>query len=579
MNMFFGSTLGKDTRNISGKPISYDESGLGTLLDGEIYNTAELRRDLEAAGFGFDTTTTPSQLIAKAYKTWGESCIKKLNGAFSICFHDRSKDTLYIARDHVGRKPIYYATRNGKIVFSSKISPILKTPGISRDIDLSALNYYLTYRYIPEDLCIFKDIRKIPAGCALRFTLSSGETEMTRYWEPPTVESSGMNESALLDELEEILLDSIRLRMNGDQNTGALLSGGLDSSLIVAVMSKLSSKRVKTFTISFKDDKFSEIPFSRIVSRHFGTDSEEFVVEPDFDSLVKAVSLFDEPLADPSIFPSYFAGKLASSHCDSIISGEGADSLFIGFRSHRLSIKYRDFKKYILPPLSWLSGALAAFIPQEVKWRIFLNNLTPEEFFLSRMMVYSAPLREKLLQGWVLEELGDRFHEPERLGASIMGSYDGTLTGKMGYLNFKSDPDDILYKLDRISSHFSYEVRTPFLDSRMVEFAFGKVPGDLKLKQGTTKYLLKKLAKKFLPPKLPLERKRGFNPPFSRWLKHDWSDYARDILLSGDEGFFNRDYIEKLLKRNKSAVSDEGRRIFCLLVFKIWEQNVLSGDT
>lgn len=575
MGKFFSIVGGE---NLVIQDIFSDEGDkLWVSYEGEIYNSDEIRSSSESFGYRFNSGAY-SELIAKAYKTWGEDFAKKLNGAFSICIIDKEKEILYLIRDQVGRKPLYFSDVNGRFAFSSDVKSLLKIPRFPKEIDLRALNFYLTYRYIPHELSIFKHIIKVPPGCAIRFNLKSRSLETWRYWEPPTVEREMASESELLEELESIIEDAIRIRMRGDSHTGAFLSGGLDSSLIVAIMSRLSSNTLKTFSVGYNDEKYNEIPFSRIVSRYFGTDHEEFIIEPDFDAFLESASFFDEPLGDPSIIPTYYAMKLGKKYIDSVISGDGADGLFVGLRSHYLSIKYGEIKKFMIPPIKWISGAVAEILPEEAKWRVFLESLTPEEFFLKRRMVFSAPLRKRLFKDWVLEELKDTFYEPESQGVSIMDSYRGTLIGKMGFLTFKSEPDNILFKIDRISKNFSLEVRTPFLDTRLVESAFGKVPGNMKIRGGVTKYLLKRLAKKFLPAELPLERKRGFNPPLSKWLRKEWWNYTRDILMGGEEDFFQKGYIDGLLKRHKSLIFDEGRRIFCLLIFKIWEKEYLVGD-
>ena len=336
--------------------------------------------------------------------------------------------------------------------------------------------------------------------------------------------------------------------MRGDSHTGAFLSGGLDSSLIVAKMSRLSSNTLKTFSVGYNDEKYNEIPFSRIVSRYFGTDHEEFIIEPDFDVFLESASFFDEPLGDPSIIPTYYAMRLGKKHIDTVISGDGADGLFLGFRTHYLSSRYGEIKKYMIPPLEWLTGAVAGILPQEVKWRIFFENKTPEDLFLTRGIVFNAHLRKRLFKNWVLDELlREHFSEPEIYGTSTMNSYSGTLSGKMAFLTFKSDPDDILFKIDKICRNLSLNVRTPFLDTRLVEFALGKAPGNMKIRGSTTKYILKGLATKFLPKELPLDRKRGFNPPLFKWLRKEWSHNARDILMEGEDNFLIRGILKNFL--------------------------------
>lgn len=578
MGSIFGIFDGEKVNLLNQQPFSDREGKISVVCDGEIYNSEELHFDLEKLGHRFKLETN-SELIAHAYRAWAEECPKGFNGAFSFCLYDREKEILFLVRDQVGRMPLYYSTYNGKFAFASEVKSIIEIPRFPREVDLRALNYYMAYRYIPEELSIFKHVKKLPAGCVIRFNLKSGKIEKWRYWGPPKSEPKTAKEDELLEELESVIQDALSMRMKSDPSPGAFLSGGLDSSLIVALMSGVSFNPVKTFSVGYNEEKYNEIPFSRVVSDYFGTEHREFIIEPDFDAFIEAASFFDEPLADPSIVPTYFAVKLAKEHVGAVMSGDGADGLFLGFKTHYLSVKQGEIKSFMISPIKWILGMAGGILPEELDWRIFLENINSEEFFLKRNMVFSANLRKRLFKDWVLEEIKDKFFEPEGYGASIMDSYKGTLSGKMGFFTFKSDPDDILFKMDKISSNFGLRVRTPFLDTRLIEFALGKVPGDMKIRRGVKKYILKRFAKKLLPPELPIERKQGFNPPFSSWLRKEWWASARDILTSGSEDFIQRDYVDKLLKSHKSSVFDHGRKIFCLLVFKIWENRYLNGGS
>ncbi|HXG30270.1 MAG TPA: asparagine synthase (glutamine-hydrolyzing) [Thermodesulfobacteriota bacterium] len=572
MDTIFGTFDSGEIR-IEGQTVSDENGRLHVAYEGEIHNSGEVSEEI---GYEFKGKTD-LELIIHAYRRWGEDFIRRLNGAFSLCIYDVERGVLLLSRDQVGRKPLYYSNYNGRFAFSSHIKPILELSWFSREIDLRALNFYTAYRYIPEALSIFKHIEKLPAGCILRFNLRSKEIKIWRYWDVPRVESKAVDEDEVLEKLEGIVRSAITIRMRGKDSLGTFLSGGLDSSLIVALMSGLSSRPIKTFSVGYDDADYNEIPFSRAISDYFGTDHSEFVIKPDMDAFIDAASLFDEPLADPSIIPTFFAVKLAKGHVDAVISGDGADGLFLGFKTHYLSAKYGRIKRLMVPPINWIFGAVAGVVPEEARWRIFLEDITPEEFFLRRNTVFGANLRKRLFKDWVLEGIKDSFYQPEIYGASIMDSYSGSICGKMGFFTFRSDADDILFKIDRISRGFSLKVRTPFLDTRLVEFALGEVPGRMKIKDGVRKYILKRLAKKFLPPGFPLERKRGFNPPLSSWLGKEWWNRARDILMDGEETFFRKSYLEGLLKRHRNPMFDEGRRIFCLLVFRVWEEGYLNG--
>jgi asparagine synthase (glutamine-hydrolysing) len=535
---------------------------------GEIHNSVELTNILKGAGYEF-VLGIDAELVAHAYTEWGEECPKRFNGTFSFCVYDKEKKSLFLARDPVGTKLLYYVAHDGRFSFSSDLNTLTLKTNFPREVDLRALNFFLAYRYIPEELSIFKIVRKVPPACSMSFDLESREFKIGKYWSPPITEAKTGDENELADELEKLIISALEIRMGG---AGVFLSGGLDSSILVALMTELLSNPIKTICVGFQDKEYSELPFARMVADKFGTDHAEFIVEPDFDEFLKSASIFDEPLGDPSIFPTYYAGKLAGDFGLDIVAGDGADSLFLGNKFHYQVVRYGEINKYIMPPLDLILKELVRLIPCEAKWRIYFENRSVVEFYRVREVVFNEYMRKRLLQEWVVSELNNEISQPEQRW--IRNS--GTITEIMTLTTFTSN-EDILFKNERVANHFSYHVRTPFLDTRVNDFAFGKVPGNLKIRNGVLKYLLKKLAMKYLPSNFPFERSKGFNPPFGKWIRHDWREQVSDILLSGNENFFNRNYIEFLLKQNDKRFLDQDRKLFSLLVFKIWERRYLSN--
>ena len=539
------------------------------VCEGEIHNSRQIRDGIWEPGALQEENS--SELVAAAYEKWGTECFPRLNGTFACYVFDKAKRELVLARDQIGRAPLYFSELGDRFIFSSDISEIVKSEGFPGEIDPISLNYYLALRYIPADRTIFKNIRKVLPGTFVSYQIDSGDLSGAKYWKPPLEERETGDEEELLSELDELFEEAVRLRFEGDDIPGAFLSGGLDSSLIVALMSRLSSRPVKTFIVGYSDENYDETRYSRIVSRHFGTDHHELLVEPDRDSFIDCVSKFQEPLADPSIIPTSRALTLAGANVKSVLSGDGADGLFLGFRTHRFSLKHLAIDGALPRPLKHLRGKVADFFPKEHGLRVFLEDIPSKQFFLRRNTVFNDVIRMRLFKPRVIEELGENFYEPERYAASVFESYGGTFGGKMGFFTYRSDPDDILYKIHSLSRDLGLSVRTPFLDMNVVEFALGKVPANLKLRGNVTKYLLKRLAGKYLPPELPLERKRGFNPPLPRWLKNEWKEFAAEILLDGDDEFFDRQYIERLIRLNEKPRSDQTRRLFALMVFKVWK--------
>ena len=537
--------------------------------EGEIHNSREIRNGIGESGFVSEENS--NELVAASYEKWGSESFRRLNGAFACYVFDKAKRELILVRDQIGRVPLYFSKVGDRFIFSSDINEIVKSEGFPREIDPISLNYYLALRYIPADRTIFKNVHRVLPGTFVSYHIDSGDLRETKYWEPPTEECESGDEEELLSELDKLFEEAVRLRLEGGEVPGAFLSGGLDSSLIVALMSRLSSRPVKTFIVGYSDKNYDETPYSRIVSRHFGTDHHELFVEPDKDSFIDCVSKFQEPLADPSIIPTSRALALAGANVKSVLSGDGADGLFLGFRTHRFSLKHLAIDGAFPRPLKYLRGKVAGFFSEEHGIRVFLEDIPSKQFFLRRNTVFNDVMRIRLFKPHATEELGENFYEPERYAASVFESYGGTFGGKMGFFTYRSDPHDILYKIHSLSRNLGLSVRTPFLDTNVVEFALGKVPANLKLRGNVTKYLLKRLAEKYLPPELPLERKRGFNPPLSRWLKNEWKGFMSEILLDKDEEFFDRQYIEELIRLNEKPRSDQTRRLFALMVFKIWK--------
>jgi asparagine synthase (glutamine-hydrolysing) len=538
---------------------------LSVAFEGEIYNRLELISTLEKKEYKFKSGTD-SEIVGCAYREWGEECVKKLNGAFSFCIYDIDKRGLFLARDPMGARFLYYSHQDGRFIFSSRVQSITEVPQFHKEIDLGALNYFVASRNVPDELCIFKNVKKLLPGGVLKFDLKSGILETSRYWEPRIFEPETANEDELLEKLEEILVDSLKLRMDGENSLGAFLSGGVDSSLLVALMSRFASAPVKTFSVGFDEDKYSELPHARLIANYFNTDHTEVVVGPNFDDFLESVFLFDEPIGDPSILPTFYGCKIAGERVDAVITGDGADSLFTGMRTHSQVIRNMKINKLIVPPFDLILRKLVELIPEEAKWRVFLENLSPIDFYSKRETVFDTALRGRLFQDWVLDELGNSLYAPDKQDLPDANS----LIGKLTYLELVDTANDSLPKMEKICRNFSIKVRSPYLDPRVVEFAFGKVPGSMKIRGTMTKYLLKKLATRFLPPRFPVNRKSGLNPPLGKWMRNEWKNTVRDILLDDDGNYFVKSYVEKLLRLHANPLFDQSRKLFAILVFKVW---------
>ena len=563
--------------------------------NGEVYNFPELRKELEAKGYKF-RTKTDTEVIVNLYEAYGTAFVERLRGMFALGIYDIKNDRLILARDHVGIKPLYYCLKPGNknLVFGSEIKSILKYPGIPREIDPEAVDFFVTLEYIPAPFSIFKHIRKLPAGHFL--TYERGILQIKKYWDVHGEESggdSGSGESANFNELKErfhaLLKESVKMRMISDVPLGAFLSGGIDSSSIVAAMSSLSDRKIKTFSIGFEEKSYSELEYSSIVSRLFDTDHYTKNLSPDIQELVLNLAEFwDEPLGDFSNFPTYLVSRTAREKVTVVLSGDGGDEIFGGYE-HYIAQKIARFIDFSLfrPFHKLLAGTTHLFPPSELKkgfvnrvkrfseglqntyknrhfrWMIFLSNLQKRklyspDFFCSDY-IKSLPSRIPF----------DGYFENS-------GQFEGI--NRDLYLDFKTYMvDNILVKVDRMSMATSLEARVPLLDYKMVEFAFS-LPSRFKLGGTTTKWFFKKVMEGILPQEIIYRRKEGFSIPIKNWLKNELKDLMVEYLSEKrvkEAGFFNFSYIEKMINEHLGNKQNHAHRLWALILFNLWREKYL----
>jgi len=558
------------------QPMSDRNEDVWITFNGEIYNFQEIREELKKRGYRFKSQTD-TEVIINAYKEWGTDCLQKFNGMFAFGIYDEGKETIFLARDRVGKKPLYYARYDGKFVFASELKAFLKDKVFPREIDFQALNHYLTFGYIGGDLCIYKAVRKLLPSWAMTYDLTKGESKTWKYWEPSPPLGRLLSEEELIEELEAIFTDAVRLRMISDVSLGAFLSGGVDSSLVAAMMSRVSGEPVKTFSIGFQESKYNELPYARVIANHFKTDHHEIIVRPEaFSVLPELVNQFDEPFADSSMIPTYYVSKATKEYVAVALSGDGGDELFGGYSSYRGTLGNYYINKFIPSIFREEIAKMGEFIPEKIKSRRHLLRLpySPYDAFIDRCshMYFNERDRRSLLNGDVIASLDTSFREPEisRHERLMQAPYD--FINRLTYADFKTYlPDDILVKVDRASMLVSLEVRAPFLDYRIANFSFQNIPGHLKVKGITLKYLLKKLARKVLPREIDMRRKRGFSIPISEWFRGPQYLELKGTLLEDRNRLFKKEYIERLLSEHRSGI-EHGHRLFALLIFSLWER-------
>lgn len=554
------------------QPMDDIQQEMTIVFNGEIYNFLELRRELESYGHRFRSRSDTEVLLA-AYRQWGDDCPRHLNGMFAFCIYDMNRKTLFLARDRAGEKPLFYCHMNGRLIFASEIKALLELPGVSRKLRHEALEYYLAYGYVPGSLCMLEGIQKLPQGHAMTYDLTSDQLKVWRYWQLPAHQpDANVSDEQLLDELETRLEDSVRRQLVADVPVGILLSGGLDSSLVTAMAARVSSKPVKTFTVTFPGHgSYDESPFARQIASHFGTEHIELVGEmQSVDLLPRLAEQFDEPLADDSIVPTYLVSKLIREHATVALGGDGGDELFGGYYQHSWIQQLEQRRRHVPQMLlNLLRRPAEHLIPTGMRGRNYLLALLQDvPGGISQFNLYfDAASRRGLLAGGSNCTSG-----PERFKMELASHFESTLQKSTGVDFMTYLVDDILVKVDRSSMLASLEVRAPFLDHRLIEFAFGQVPDRLKATAQERKILPRRLGARLLPPTMDLRRKQGFSLPLDAWFKNGWGQLVSDILRDADTSLFSQKAIQSLIEGQRKGRNNT-RRLFSLTMFELWRRH------
>jgi asparagine synthase (glutamine-hydrolysing) len=553
------------------QPMRRPDAGLSIVFNGEIYNFADLRSELERLGHSFRTLSDTEVLLA-AYAQWGTACLTRLNGMFAFALFDAPRQRLFLARDRAGEKPLFYNLSGSSLHFASELKALLAHPALHRRIDAEALDCYLATGFVPGDRCILQGYRKLAPAHAMTFDLASGDARVWRYWQLPELEPGAANatEVELLHELEELLEDAVGRQLVADVPVGILLSGGLDSSLVTAMAVRRSS-HVRTFSIGFPGHgQLDETPHARLIARHFGTEHTELMVEPTSAELLPLLARqFDEPMVDSSMFPTCLVSRLVSQYCTVALGGDGGDELFAGYGHYSRLLGMQRRLGVVPRPLRQLVARGAQrWIPPGMKGRNFLQSLDVDfgRGLPQFASYFDAATRRRLMRRHATHLLvAERIH-----GARVPRQTDLLQRAtRMDFENYLAD--DILVKVDRASMLNSLEVRAPLLDVRVIEFAFGKVPSRLKATQSEKKILLQQLAARLLPPEFDRKRKQGFSIPLANWLKAGpFRDLFWDTLTCNDV-LFDSSTVRGLLKGQDRGFSN-GERLFALVQFELWRK-------
>jgi len=553
------------------QPMSDVSGTLTIVFNGEIYNFTELRAELETKGQVF-RSHGDTEVILAAYREWGTGCLSRLSGMYAFAIYDARQQTLFLARDRAGEKPLFYHRANTALRFASELKGLMVDPALSRRINPESLDCYLAMGYVPGERCILQGFNKLPPAHALRFDLRTGEAKVWRYWQLPELGSAAaqgqLDEISLLDQLERLLEEAVRRQLVADVPVGVLLSGGVDSSLVTA-MAVRASTRVKTFTVRFPGHgKLDETEHARLIARHFNTEHVELEAQPTTAGLLPRLAhQFDEPMVDSSMIPTFLLSQLVRQYCTVALGGDGGDELFGGYRHYSRLLWLNNRLRLIPRPLGQaVSFAAEHLLPVGLKGRNWLQGLkTDWENGLPLIASYfDATTRRRLMghyAGWQTSA--------ETVIKGLVPQHPGLLqrATRMDFSNYLAE--DILVKVDRASMLNSLEVRAPLLDYRLIEFAFGKVPSSLKATTRERKILLKRLTSRVLPPEFDRRRKQGFSIPLVDWLKAGtFRKLFHDVLLDSQSIFDQR--TSRGLLEGQDRGRNNGERLLALVMFELW---------
>lgn len=567
-----------DLSDKAAQPMSYLDR-YQIVFNGEIYNYREKRKQLESMGYHFKSQSD-TEVILALYDHFGKECLHHLRGMFAFSIYDSKKNTLFCARDRVGKKPFKYYCDNNVFIFASELKAILTQSEYHREPDFLAIHHFLSFQYCPGELTGFKNIRKLEPAHYLFLDIKTKKLEIQRYWRLDYSQKLKLSEADWEKTISAKLDESVRLRMIADVPVGAFLSGGLDSSAIVGLMSRRSNKPIQTFSIGFEEEKYNELHFAGKVAKLFGTKHTEFILKPEsMDILPSIVKQYEEPFADSSALPTYFLSGLTRKQVTVALNGDGGDENFAGYTRYNLYKTYLNYSKiirygkFLVPVIKKTNRVFKNPLADKFLSRFRSLNRDNRYFYADIMSYFNNDDKRKLYT--------DRFWQ--KIGASDSGkiiaekfAWSNTADNidQILYTDFSSYlPNDLMVKVDVASMAHGLEARSPFLDHEFLELT-AKIPSQLKLKGLTqNKYILKKALAEILPHKIINRKKMGFGVPINSWFRGDLAEYIKSVLLSKkalNREIFNQPYLEKLIADHTSGKADKSYRLWMLLTLELW---------
>ncbi|MBI3548983.1 MAG: asparagine synthase (glutamine-hydrolyzing) [Elusimicrobia bacterium] len=576
------------------QPITSADGQTTIVFNGEIYNYQELRPDLEASGYPF-RTKTDTEVILALYERMGPECVKKLRGMFAFSIWDKKRKRLFIARDRVGKKPLVYAQGPGFLAFASELRCLFQWPGIKREVKSKSIDLFLSLQYIPSPHTIYKDIYKLPPAHYLIY--ENGKVQVERYWDLPLNQPPVATDPRAAQELiRSKFTEAVKLRLISDVPLGAFLSGGIDSSIVVAAMSKLSSQPVKTFSIGFEEEEFSELPYAREVAMMYGCDHHEFVVKAEMaDVLPKLAWHYGEPYADASALPTYYVARETRKFVTVALNGDGGDEDFAGYIRY-FAMNLARLWDRLPSPIQKAVAAGAEHLPERnapysTLWRLkrFLRSTVFNKDIAARHLkmisFFSDQDKVGLYSPEMLRQLGvaneqDLTISLRYLQAAFAKADREDFVNRLLYADMVTYlPECLMVKVDIATMANSLEGRSPFLDHELMELVF-RMPGSWKLKGlRQHKWILKEAFKDSLPPRIRRRGKMGFGIPLGPWFRGQLKDYWRDHVMSDQalaRGYFNRAAIQTIWDEHQSGRRDHGYRMWALLMLELWHRECLE---
>jgi len=566
------------------QPIGNEDGSLQVVFNGEIYNFLELRKELEGAGHTFKTRSD-TEVIVHAYEQWGKGCVERFNGMFAFALWDSHKCELFLARDHLGVKPLYYVDVGDSILFGSEIKALLQDQACPRAVDIESLAELFTFRYVPSPKTLFKGILKLPAGH--RMTLSARGVEVERFWSWIPRLRESWNEEALREEYCALLEDAVRLQLRSDVPLGLFLSSGVDSGALLAIMSQYSSGPVQAFTIGFEGgEKTNEVEDAKSLARIFGADHYFMEVKPEDYLKYYETYLWDleEPVGNETAAAFYFVSKIARERVKVALAGQGADEPWAGYDRYlgaKLSTVYSQIPLMVTNPLASLVKRIPGRFERLKRGVSSLSEPDMLTRFTKMYSFFSAEMKQEIFKGPLLAHIASDVNRSKEALRRLQGDVkDLDPVTQMLYIDTRANlPDDLLMVGDKTSMANSLEVRVPFLDYRLVEF-IESLPLALKLNGLTGKYLHKKSMMKWLPKEVVYRKKKGFANPIEDWFRTKMRPFVEECLLSPHSGvarYFDQEYIRRMLEKDRDGTEQLRRHIHLLVTFELWHREFIRN--